>query len=996
MSCKEDYSQGDNLIRCVCDYTHDDGYTIQCDKCNVWQHSFCVEISASTEPEEYFCDRCDPREFDLARANKRQKKVLRDLTKQWERSRKSSRGLTQNSSAAPSPSASSSVRVVKKRGRKPSGVGGPANVFNFSPSASVSAHDVEDLMARVCQGLLTSKIQGRKNPSTSGSPKHISGALNYTLCPSSSTFEADLGDILVLDRNHIDAGLADVNVRDIEGVGRKKQGRRNNVGLFACTSVPVGQLIVEVTGKVILRSQYTQEPSNMFNLMGTVLPDVVLHRPLNLAVDCREKPCLASHIRRHCKPNAELRSFFIEHIDTDVVHLGVFSTAPIEPDQEILLPWTLSAELLPNGLTKVEDEVEFKHMIGKAFHRAYSHANRTLTQDQAKLVIRCLRQDNCPCRQEPPCLINRFFRVRKVFWSRHKLTALAGNEAPPPPPVQMVPDEKKPLSGSETEMDSSANMRLAARRATREPSPIDENSSPIQILEETATPPAPDSAQQDTRPSPPPLIKSCHPSSPADIPKSPASPLPPLPAPLPSCAALRRDQLREMSLIKYFMAKYNSEHGIKPKEEVFQRPTPPRSSATESEPVPHTSPPQTSPGATPQVVTEKVPLQLASPKKLTPSAELPARHKSPAERPQARLTPRKGHRLSWKQFIIDPKDEAQFTSFQKPSNGYPKEVLHSNGHSKGHLHQNGQPKEFPHKNGQAKEFISNEHAKEFIHSNGRPKDGIHLNGQPKDFSHPSGKGISFRRASGVARRVSRSPSPARARLKETPSTVHQPSAKSEDFPRKSALSHLSTTRPNAYSEAEEGELSNYSDSPLPDHSLQNQNRQLFAPSARPHPTRHPSLDSKDEPRFHYYNNNDRFASPYSYSREATDQEHMRNRPGQRYIPPISPSGYRSEDRGVYHGHHRDPPHNRRDRAWNVESPLGYQSPSTVPGTPRSEHHNNGPYIPQGQGYRSNSNLSHNPSFYQNSRSAPQSQPPSHHHVIASNPNSLPASRDMEP
>ena len=49
------------LIRCVCPYTSDDGFTIQCDMCNVWQHAGCVSISPEDVPDEYLCELCDPR-----------------------------------------------------------------------------------------------------------------------------------------------------------------------------------------------------------------------------------------------------------------------------------------------------------------------------------------------------------------------------------------------------------------------------------------------------------------------------------------------------------------------------------------------------------------------------------------------------------------------------------------------------------------------------------------------------------------------------------------------------------------------------------------------------------------------------------------------------------------------------------------------------------------------------------------------------------------------
>lgn len=48
------------IIRCVCTFTSDDGFTIQCDGCNAWLHASCVSIHPDEVPEEYLCGICDP------------------------------------------------------------------------------------------------------------------------------------------------------------------------------------------------------------------------------------------------------------------------------------------------------------------------------------------------------------------------------------------------------------------------------------------------------------------------------------------------------------------------------------------------------------------------------------------------------------------------------------------------------------------------------------------------------------------------------------------------------------------------------------------------------------------------------------------------------------------------------------------------------------------------------------------------------------------------
>ena len=49
---EEDY--GDYTTRCICSFTHDDGYMICCDECSVWQHVECMEVSRERQREEVF------------------------------------------------------------------------------------------------------------------------------------------------------------------------------------------------------------------------------------------------------------------------------------------------------------------------------------------------------------------------------------------------------------------------------------------------------------------------------------------------------------------------------------------------------------------------------------------------------------------------------------------------------------------------------------------------------------------------------------------------------------------------------------------------------------------------------------------------------------------------------------------------------------------------------------------------------------------------------
>jgi hypothetical protein len=59
---------------CICGYDTDDGFTIQCERCLVWQHCACFGMSQSSVPDEYLCETCDPRPVNMHFAQQHQQK----------------------------------------------------------------------------------------------------------------------------------------------------------------------------------------------------------------------------------------------------------------------------------------------------------------------------------------------------------------------------------------------------------------------------------------------------------------------------------------------------------------------------------------------------------------------------------------------------------------------------------------------------------------------------------------------------------------------------------------------------------------------------------------------------------------------------------------------------------------------------------------------------------------------------------------------------------
>lgn len=71
----------EGITRCICEYLHDDGFMICCDKCYVWQHVDCMGIDRKDIPEAYLCEECNPRwvSKSRARAIQTRKKEMMDF-----------------------------------------------------------------------------------------------------------------------------------------------------------------------------------------------------------------------------------------------------------------------------------------------------------------------------------------------------------------------------------------------------------------------------------------------------------------------------------------------------------------------------------------------------------------------------------------------------------------------------------------------------------------------------------------------------------------------------------------------------------------------------------------------------------------------------------------------------------------------------------------------------------------------------------------------------
>ncbi|PVV00420.1 hypothetical protein BB560_005199, partial [Smittium megazygosporum] len=104
------------IIRCICGFDEDDGFTIQCENCLVWQHAVCVNINQDNVPDEYLCEECNPRKLDVKAASEYQRQRLDNEQKAANDSKKKTKPIKYKRSQITSDSSNSAL--VDKRNRK--------------------------------------------------------------------------------------------------------------------------------------------------------------------------------------------------------------------------------------------------------------------------------------------------------------------------------------------------------------------------------------------------------------------------------------------------------------------------------------------------------------------------------------------------------------------------------------------------------------------------------------------------------------------------------------------------------------------------------------------------------------------------------------------------------------------------------------------------------------------------------------------------------------
>ncbi|KAI8068197.1 hypothetical protein BC940DRAFT_36943 [Gongronella butleri] len=390
------------LIRCICDSTEDDGFTIQCDKCLTWQHAFCMKINSKNIPDRYLCSLCDKRPVP-SNAGMHKKRPV---------SKPSGANSTTTTTTPSTSNASTPINAVTKRTTRtddeyktvkkpklskriavpksqmdrsalydhsnnqhhqlhhahspqndPSESGSVSRASSPRPAARKRFHHTAS--THVCskfvrQVLHEATEKWARHPKWRSAPWRPSDQQEESLL--------QMEPFTVVDASSFGAPTP-FALKPVPKPGAHRVASKLKKGAFADTQLYANTFLIEAHGDLLLKSEFKFDAANDYALLGTPCAHVLFYPTLDLCMDARHRGNDARHFRRSCHPNAEIRvmvcpssmasnananssssssasassstshSSHSSNNNTRIVRLGIFTRSVIQPNEEITLGW---------------------------------------------------------------------------------------------------------------------------------------------------------------------------------------------------------------------------------------------------------------------------------------------------------------------------------------------------------------------------------------------------------------------------------------------------------------------------------------------------------------------------------------------------------------------------------------------------------------------------------------------------------------------------------
>ncbi|KAK2626393.1 hypothetical protein QTJ16_004655 [Diplocarpon rosae] len=428
-------------IKCICDYSDDDGNTIYCEICDTWQHIECFYPGqvddASREEFDHSCADCKPRTLTLDRrhATERQRQQRQNKTVNDSPDRKTKRPPSKSHKKKTKPSelqvnghhdhdghkhGSPPPHPKKSKGHR-SHQSISSQVKRSPPVPSRPAHPPSPVhtppdlpnnfeVHGYSERFLTLYDDDRSTRTTDcNSFANLSVSnLMATWIHDPETLQADTGmkkeDILQFLKvpvNSLRWPALRVERRE-ETVNGTLLIRRCLINSAHITgTLPVGEL----NGLIGFQKDYCSDVDNRWAEAAHPRPFVFFLPHLPLFLDTRNEGSLCRYARRSCRPNTALDIFIAQGSE---YHFWLTTDRPLSANEEVTMPW----------------EFKFPAQLSSRYHRLLNLSDEEgapsdgteITDDDYDFlapVVHMVLSDHggCACNLGPDCAFVRFHRA---------------------------------------------------------------------------------------------------------------------------------------------------------------------------------------------------------------------------------------------------------------------------------------------------------------------------------------------------------------------------------------------------------------------------------------------------------------------------------------------------------------------------------------------------------------------------------------------------------
>ncbi|KAL2016645.1 hypothetical protein VTK56DRAFT_3225 [Thermocarpiscus australiensis] len=474
-------------IKCICNFTDDDGNTIFCETCETWQHIECYYPDniedALREDFSHSCAECQPRSLDRQQAIQRQrartavpfveetsdKKPKRPPSKSHKKKPKLSdlqingpdHGASENakhvsphdnSSHPPKKAKNShkSSQSISSQAPKRSPSYGTAKATHGHPlSPATTPPDLPDdfEIHNYSSGFLSLyNGQGVQIVSTNSfSSLQVSNAMSGWLRdPEKMHKETGLSYSDVFQK--LPSDIDSIRIKP-EVEHAKKVVSPGTVLQWQCLKAPSAiekdVPLMEVNGQIGFQANYCADPENRWDEFTSPLPFVLFHPLLPLYIDTRREGSEARFVRRSCRPNAVLETYLSAGSE---YHFWLVSDRQIAAKEQITIPWDFR---FPN-----KDKARILRVLGLGDDTIGAHAEPAIDGVEYQklagwLYLVLSEHGGCACNLGTECAFARFHR-----------NYLAKTQLPPNPPKSKKRKPKAQHSASSNTTGHPAHSRV--------------------------------------------------------------------------------------------------------------------------------------------------------------------------------------------------------------------------------------------------------------------------------------------------------------------------------------------------------------------------------------------------------------------------------------------------------------------------------------------------------------------------------------------------------